>query len=111
MHEKLTYDINGCLFEVFRKLGNIWNEDTYESAAELELRACGMETERQKEFDVFYFDRRVGRYRIDLLVDDTMPAFPLLIRFPCSFCSDRTARKTDKKGKEGRLPMNYKENG
>ncbi len=72
MHEKLTYDINGCLFEVFRKLGNIWNEDTYESAAELELRACGMETERQKEFDVFYFDRRVGRYRIDLLVDDTV---------------------------------------
>ncbi|MDM8543400.1 GxxExxY protein [Desulfococcaceae bacterium HSG9] len=72
MHEQLTYAINGCLFEVFRKLGNIWNEDVYESAAELELRSRGMKTERQKEFDVFYFDRRVGRYRADLLVEDTV---------------------------------------
>ena len=72
MHEQLTYAINGCLFEVFRKLGNIWNEDVYESAAEFELRSRGMKTERQKEFDVFYFDRRVGRYRADLLVEDTV---------------------------------------
>ena len=28
--------------------------------------------ERQKAFDVFYFDRRVGRYRVDLLVEDTV---------------------------------------
>ena len=72
MHEKLTYAINGCLFEVFRKLGNIWNEDVYESAAELELRSLGMKTERQKEFDVFYFDKNVGTYRTDMLVEDTV---------------------------------------
>ncbi|QTA89247.1 GxxExxY protein [Desulfonema magnum] len=72
MHEELTYAINNCLFEVFRKLGNIWNENVYESAAELELRARGMKTERQKEFDVLYFDRRVGRCRTDLLVENTV---------------------------------------
>lgn len=72
MHEKLTYDINGCMFEVFRGLCNIWDENTYENAAEIELRACGMKVERQKEFDIFYFDRRVGSYRIDLLVEDTV---------------------------------------
>lgn len=72
MHEQLTYAINGCMFEVFRYLGNIWNEDVYESAAESEIRSRGMKAERQKKFDVFYFDKRVGYYKTDLLVEDTV---------------------------------------
>ncbi|MCP4112561.1 MAG: GxxExxY protein [Desulfobacteraceae bacterium] len=72
MHEQLTYAINGCMFEVFRKLGNIWNEDVYQSAAELELRSRGMKAEPQKKYDVFYFDKRVGHYKADLLVEDTV---------------------------------------
>ncbi|QTA79401.1 GxxExxY domain-containing protein [Desulfonema limicola] len=60
------------MFEVFRNLGNIWHEDVYENAAELELRSRGLKVERQKEFEVFYFDRRVGHYRIDLLIEDTV---------------------------------------
>ncbi len=70
MHEELTYKINGCLFAVYNKLGNVWKEEMYEKALELELHAQGLKAERQKEFDVVYFGTRVGSYRLDVLVQD-----------------------------------------
>ena len=72
MHESLTYAINGCLFKVCNTLGNIWQEDVYEKALESELKSQGLKAERQKEFEVCYFDKRVGHYRTDLLVEDTV---------------------------------------
>lgn len=70
MYEDLTYTINGCLFTVYNTLGNIWNEEVYEKAVQTEARSQGLKAERQKEYEVFYFDKRVGYYRLDLLVDD-----------------------------------------
>ena len=70
MHEKLTYKINGCLFAVFNELKNIWPEEVYEKALLLELLAQGLKAEQQKPFDVWYFEERVGAYRIDILVED-----------------------------------------
>ena len=72
MHENLTYKINGCIFKVYNTLGKIWNEDVYEQALQLELQTQGLQAERQKEFEVFYFDKRVGNYRIDIIVQDTV---------------------------------------
>lgn len=72
MHDALTYAINGALFAVYNELGNIWQEEVYEQALQIELEAQGFRVERQKEFEVFYFDRRVGHYRIDLLVEDAV---------------------------------------
>jgi len=69
MHEKVTYQINGCLFKIYNQMGNIWHEEVYEKALEHELRSKGMRVERQKKFEVFYFDRCVGNFRVDLLVD------------------------------------------
>jgi GxxExxY protein len=68
--EKLTYSINGGLFAVHKALGNIWKEHVYEKAAQLEFQARGLRAESQVEYDVFYFDKSVGRYRLDLLVED-----------------------------------------
>ena len=70
MYDDLTYKINGCLFAVHRELKNIWKEEVYEKALHLELTAQGLTAERQKEFEVYYFDKRVGSYRIDLLVEE-----------------------------------------
>ncbi len=72
MYEKLTYKINGCLFRVHNTLENIWNENVYEMALLLDLQAQGLQAECQKEFEVFYFDKRVGYYRIDILVENTI---------------------------------------
>jgi len=70
MYEDLTYKINGCLFAVYNELKNIWQEEVYEKALYLELLAQGLKAERQREFEVWYFDKRVGSYRLDLLVED-----------------------------------------
>jgi len=72
MHEKLTYKINGCLFQVHNTLGNTWNEEVYEKALQLELQAQGLQAERQKEYYVFYFDKRIGSYRMDIVVEDAV---------------------------------------
>lgn len=48
----------------------MWDEETYENALWLELQAQGLKAERQKGFQVSYFNRQVGQYRIDLLVND-----------------------------------------
>jgi len=37
MHRNLTYQINKCLFRVHNHLTNIWDEETYEQALELDL--------------------------------------------------------------------------
>ena len=70
MHKELTYQINGCLFQVFNRLKNIWKEEIYEDALELELIAQGLQVKRQWKYDIFYFNERVGHYRLDILVED-----------------------------------------
>lgn len=70
MYDDLTYAINGCLFNVYNTLGNIWKEEVYEKAFVLELHAQGIHAEAQKEFEVFYFDKRVGQYRVDVLAGE-----------------------------------------
>ncbi len=70
MYNDLTYTINGCLFTVYNELKNIWPEEVYEKALHLELQAQGLQAERQTQFEVYYFEKRVGAYRLDLLVED-----------------------------------------
>lgn len=72
MHNKLTYQINGCLFKVYNKLRNFWQENVYEEALELELQSQNLQVETQKKFEVFYFDEQVGFYFIDVLVENTV---------------------------------------
>jgi GxxExxY protein len=72
MHKNLTYQINSCLFQVHNQLKNIWEEEIYEEALHLELESRGLQAERQKRFQVFYFDEQVGFYQVDILVEDTV---------------------------------------
>lgn len=68
----MIYDIKGCIFTVYNTLGSVWAEEVYEQALELELKAKGFTVDRQRSFDVFYFNKRVGHYRLDLLVENTV---------------------------------------
>jgi GxxExxY protein len=72
MYDDIVYKINGCLFTVYNTLGNVWQEEVYEKALHIEIQAQGLKAERQKEFQVFYFDKQVGQYRIDLLVEENI---------------------------------------
>jgi len=72
IHENLTYQINGSLFTVHNQLKNIWEERVYQQALQLELQSQGLKAETEKKFEVFYFDKRVGLYFLDLLVEETV---------------------------------------
>lgn len=69
---EITYKINQCLFDVYNTLGNIWNEKVYENALEIALNEAGLECQRQVEYEIYYYDRRVGKYRMDLLINDEL---------------------------------------
>ncbi|MFK7908519.1 MAG: GxxExxY protein, partial [Chitinophagales bacterium] len=70
IHEKLIYDITGCLFDVYNQLGNIWAESIYEQALQIALQEKGIHVVAQQNYEVLYKKGKVGLYRPDLLVED-----------------------------------------
>ena|ERR1700682_6419372 len=69
---KLTEKIIGCAIEVHRQLGPGLLEGTYEAALAIELEIAGLHFERQTIFPVVYRDKKIGEYRLDLLVENAV---------------------------------------
>ena len=67
---KITYIINGAIFEVNRILGPGFLEKVYENALLIELRERGLRVENQVPIEVNYKGTNVGEYIADLLVED-----------------------------------------
>ena len=67
---KLTYAINGAIFEVNKILGPGFLEKVYENALLAELKIRGINVESQVPIKVSYKDKIVGDYIADLLVED-----------------------------------------
>ena len=68
--DKLTYEINGAVFEVNRLLGHGFLEKVYENALIVELRERDLKVENQVPLTVNYKDKAVGEYFADILVED-----------------------------------------
>ena len=68
--DKITERIIGCAIEVHRVLGPGLFETTYELALCVELELSGLSYVRQAPVPIFYKERAVGDYRLDLLVED-----------------------------------------
>jgi len=66
----LTESIIGCAIEVHRQLGPGLLEGTYEEAPCIELSDAGWKFQRQLMVPVIYKGRKIGEYRLDLLVED-----------------------------------------
>ena len=67
---KLTYAINGAVFEVNRVLGCGFLEKVYENALLTELRSLGLKAESQVPIKVYYKNEVVGEYTADILVEE-----------------------------------------
>ena len=65
----ITYAINGAAFEVNRLLGSGFLEKVYENALLVELRERGFNVESQIPVKVYYKNKIVGEYIIDILVE------------------------------------------
>ena len=68
--DKLSYEINGAVFEVNRLLGPGFLEKVYENALLLELNAKGLRAESQVPITVKYKDKVVGEYFADIVVEN-----------------------------------------
>ena len=67
--DQLTERIIGCCFKVHKDLGPGFNEKIYHSALKLLFDKEGLRYESEKEFEVFYSNKKTGTFRADLVVE------------------------------------------
>ena len=70
--DTLTEIIIEGVIAVHRTLGPGFLENAYRNALEIELLDRGMKVEREKEIDIFYKNKLVGRHRLDLVVEEAV---------------------------------------
>ena len=68
-HDELTEKIIGCCFEVHSALGPGFLEKIYASALQHQLKSVGLSFVAEKEFNVYFNDQYVGKFRCDLFVE------------------------------------------
>lgn len=64
--------IIGCAIKVHRTLGPGLLENIYEKALCIELRHDGLHFEEQKTLDVMYKNEVIGKYRMDVVVENSI---------------------------------------
>ena len=70
LHENLTRKIIRCFYNVHDELGYGFLEGVYENALMIELEKSNLKAENQKAIKVFYDNKVVGEYRVDIIVED-----------------------------------------
>jgi GxxExxY protein len=70
--EALISRVIGAAIRVHTELGPGFLESLYEEALAVELRALGIQFERQKPVPVFYRSQPIGEHRVDLLVEQAV---------------------------------------
>ncbi len=68
----VTARIIAAAKEVYRKLGPGFEEVIYQRALALELPAHDLEFSREVWIDIHYKGRKIGRKRVDFIVDEVM---------------------------------------
>lgn len=70
LHKDLTQEIIGAFYTVYNEFGYGFLESVYKNALALELETRNLRVQREVPIEVFYLGRCVGRYRIDMLVEE-----------------------------------------
>lgn len=69
-YEKLSYKINGLLYDVYNALGYGYKEKTYQEAFEVALKDIGLKFSREERQPIQYRGIKVGTLIMDFVVDD-----------------------------------------
>jgi GxxExxY protein len=69
-HSELTSKIISCCIEVHSYLGPGLLEGIYEDALEKEIEINYINFERQKQIELNYKGRKIGKHRVDFLVEN-----------------------------------------
>lgn len=68
--ERISYVVQGCVFEVYRQLGCGFLERVYEKALLAELEYQGLQAKAQVPLTIRYKDVVVGEYFADIVVEN-----------------------------------------
>ena len=71
-HFELTGNILNCCFEVMKELGPGFLENVYKNALLIAMRQKGLQVEVERSFEVVFRGNVMGRYRADLVVEQTV---------------------------------------
>ena len=71
-HFELTGNILNCCFEVMKELGPGFLENVYKNALLIAMRQKGLQVEVERSFEVVFRGNVIGRYRADLVVEQTV---------------------------------------
>ena len=71
-HDELTRAVIGAFYDVYNALGFGFLEQVYVKALAVALQRAGLGVEREQQYDVYFRDVVVGRYRVDLLVHQSV---------------------------------------
>lgn len=67
---KLSFQINGILFDVAHQLGGGHREQYYERAVRVGLQSAGLSFREQVYVPVRYKEQTIGKYYLDFLVEE-----------------------------------------
>ena len=70
--DPVTERIIGHCFKVHRTLGPGFPEKVYQAALLIELEKASFQVQRERAYDVLFHDERVGKFHIDLLIDQSV---------------------------------------
>ncbi len=68
--DSLTERIIACCFKVHSELGPGFKEKIYQNALKLALEEADLKYDTEKEFPVFFQDKKIGSPRLDLIIQD-----------------------------------------
>ncbi|MFL5728021.1 MAG: GxxExxY protein [Cytophagaceae bacterium] len=66
----LTERIIGCCFKLHNEIGPGFLERIYHNGLMIALTDAGLRYETEKEFEVYFNKRKIGKFRCDLLVEE-----------------------------------------
>jgi GxxExxY protein len=66
----LTEKIIGCCFKIHNELGPGFLERIYHNALIIALTEMGLKYETEKGFELYFSNKRIGKFRCDLLIED-----------------------------------------
>ena len=67
----ITERIIGCAYRVYNKMGFGFLESVYQNCMLIELQKNGLRTESQKPITVFYYEKLVGEFQADVIVEES----------------------------------------
>lgn len=70
IYPELSYEVMGCLFEVFKKIGSDHREKYYQKAISVEFLSKNIKFQAEVPVDISYKSQVIGKNYLDFLIDD-----------------------------------------